>query len=100
MQAAGRTRVVQAYVWLTGIVTLFLFVQGGLIGAWLYKPSEDWTLDAHGIVGSVIGFVAIVPFLLALRARFPRRLKLGWWTFAWAFLMEHSGPHPGLRHQG
>ena len=73
MQAAGRTRVVQAYVWITGIVTLFVFVQGGLIGAWLYKPAEDWILDTHGDVGSVIGFVAIVPFLLALRARFPRR---------------------------
>ena len=32
----------------------------------------------------MVGFVAIVPFLLVLGARFPRKLKLGWWTFAWA----------------
>ena len=82
MQAAGRPRVALAYVWLTGIVTLSVFVQGGLIGAWLYRPAESWILETHGTVGSVVGYVAIVPFLLALRARFPRELKLGWWTFA------------------
>ena len=44
MQAAGRPRVALAYVWLTGIVTLSVFVQGGLIGAWLYNcpnPPKD-----------------------------------------------------------
>ena len=56
------------------------------MGAWLYKPAESWILDTHGTVGSVVGFVAIVPFLLALSARFPRELKLVWWTFAWALL--------------
>ena len=37
------------------------------------------------------GFVAIVPFLLTLRAKFPRALRLGWWTFAWALLWNIQG---------
>ena len=92
MATVGRPRVARAYVWLTGIVTAMIFAQGGLIGAYLYKsvPGSS-ALDAHGIVGTIAGFVAIVPFILALTARFPRELKLGWWTFAWALLWNVQG---------
>ena len=100
MSTIGRPRVARAYIWLTALVTLFVFIQGGLIGAWLYKPAESWILDTHGTVGSVVGFVAIMPFLLALSARFPRELKLVLVDVRLGLVMEHSVPRTGLRHRG
>ena len=41
MQAIGRPKIARAYVWLTGLVTAMVFVQGGLIASFLYKPIED-----------------------------------------------------------
>ena len=32
MSTIGRPRVARAYIWLTALVTLFVFIQGGLIG--------------------------------------------------------------------
>jgi hypothetical protein len=87
MQTDEMTALTRAYIWLTVGVTAMIFVQAGLIGAFLYKPVTDSSaLAAHGDVGVLVGFVAILPFLITLRARFPRELRLGWWTFAWALL--------------
>ena len=78
MQTNEMTALARAYVWLTGGVTAMIFVQAGLIGAFLYKPVVDSSaLAAHEDVGFLVGFVAILPFLIAFRARFPRELRLG-----------------------
>ena len=86
MQLIGRPRVASAYVWLTALVATIVFVQGGLFAAF-YSEGESGFINAHQWVGEITGYVALVVLSpLAFVARFPRELRVGWWTLAWAIL--------------
>ena len=79
-QTIGRPKVARAYAWLIVLTPLAVIVQG-ILFAGFYSEAEKGLLDAHGMFGQILG-IAIVVILtpLAFLARFPRRLRSGWWT--------------------
>ena len=86
MQTIGRPRLAIAYTWITALLTLVVFVQGFLFGAFYSERNRDF-IDIHGLEGEFSGFIIVVVLIpLALAARFPRELRMGWWTVAWAVL--------------
>ncbi len=55
----GRPQLARAYVWLTFLVAGVVFVQGLLFGAF-YSEGDSAFIDAHGIVGELSGYFAIL----------------------------------------
>ena len=83
MESIGRPRVALASVWLMGLVTAVVIVQGALFGAF-YSEGEKGFIGAHGIEGDLTGYISIVVLIpLAFAARFPKELRIGWWTVLW-----------------
>lgn len=82
----GRRRVARAYAWLMAAVTVSVVVQGFLFSAF-YSGEGNAYRDAHGVFGSLIGLILLVILIpLAFRARFPKRMRIGWWTVGLAVL--------------
>ena len=80
----GRPKVARAYAWLIVLVPLAVIVQGALF-AGFYSEAEGGLLDAHGLFGEIMGIaILIILTPLAFLARFPRRLRVGWWTLGLA----------------
>ena len=85
-QAIGRPRVAKAYAWLISLAALVVVVQGFLFAAF-YSEAVKGFLDAHGIEGELAGYILVVVLVpLAFLARFPRTLRMGWWTVALALI--------------
>lgn len=85
-QTIGRRRVALTFAWLIALVTLLVVVQGFLF-AGFYSEGERGFIDIHGILGQLIGLVLLVILIpLAFLARFPRGMRIGWWTVLLAVL--------------
>ena len=83
-QTIRRPKVARAYAWLIVLVPLAVIVQG-ILFAGFYSEAEGDLLDAHGVVGDILGIVILVILTpLAFLARFPRRLSMGWWSLGLA----------------
>lgn len=80
----GRPKVARVYAWLIVLVPVAVIVQGFLFSRF-YSEAEGGSLDAHGLVGEILGIAILVIITpLAFLARFPRRLGMGWWTLGLA----------------
>ena len=85
-QTIGRPKVARAYAWLIVLVPLAVIVQG-ILFAGFYSEAEGGLLDAHGLVGDILGIAILVILTpLAFLARFPRRPSVGWWTLGLAVI--------------
>ena len=72
-------------------MVVIVFVQGALFGAF-YSEGKEGLLDAHGIEGELTGYIAIVVLIpLAFMARFPKELRIGWWTVFWVVVWNVQG---------
>lgn len=90
-EKAGRRGAAVVYTWLAGLLTLEVVLQGFLFSGF-YARSEAGFIDAHGWAGEIAGFLTIIPLVpLAFMAKFPKGLKMGWWTVAWAVLWNVQG---------
>ena len=62
------------------VVTVSVVVQGFLFSAF-YSGEGAAYRDAHGVYGSLIGLILLVILIpLAFLAKFPGRMRFGWWT--------------------
>ena len=78
--AIGRPKVALSYTWLIGLATLMVVVQGFLFSVF-YSEGKEGVLTAHGEAGEVTGAVLLVILTpLGFLARFPRRMRVGWYT--------------------
>ena len=85
-ESIGRRRVARAYTWLMAVVTVSVVVLGFLFSAF-YSQGDTAYRDAHGIFGSLVGLVLLVVLVpLAFTAKFPKRMRIGWWTVGLAVL--------------
>ena len=82
----GRRRVALGYAWLMAAVTISVVVQGFLFSAF-YSGEGSGYRDAHGIFGSLVGLILLVILIpLAFLGKFPKRMRIGWWTVGLAVL--------------
>ncbi len=76
----GRPQAAAVYVWLTGLATFEVVVQGFLFSGFYSKANRDW-LDVHGIAGELTGYVVVLLLIpLGFLAKFPQRFRIGWLT--------------------
>jgi Mn2+/Fe2+ NRAMP family transporter len=77
-----RRRVDQVYAYLSGLFVLAILVQVFLAGVGVFgdhaaKVANASSFDPHRALGTVLGIVAVVLFLVALAARESRRTVVG-----------------------
>lgn len=81
-----RRRLGVAYMWLMGIATFEVVLQGFLFSGF-YAQGQKAFIDIHQIAGELTGYFVLVALIpLGFFARFPRRLRMGWWTVLLAVL--------------
>src|SRR5947209_8767025 len=85
-----------ASLFMLGIAVQFFLAGVGVFGDHSAKVENASSFDPHRAVGSILGLVAIVLFLLALAARESRGTVL--WTLVLAILT--AGAQPGLAGAG
>ena len=82
----GRRWMALTYNSLIALISLSVIVQGFLFSGF-YAKAKLGFIDAHGDLGSAIGLILIVILIpLAFLAKFPGRMRIGWWTVFLAVL--------------
>ena len=85
-ESAVRRRTASTYAWLMAVTASFVVVQGTLFAAF-YSERDGGYIEAHGIVGSLVGMVLLVVLVpLGFLGRFPGGQRMGWWTVLLAVL--------------
>ena len=75
-----RRRTASVYAWLVAVIASFVVVQGTLFAAF-YSERDGAYIDAHEVVGSLVGLILLVVLVpLGFLARFPGGPRIGWWT--------------------
>ena len=91
MQDQMRLRLARAYTVVMGLAFLEVILQGFLFSGFYSRGDGTW-IDVHGIAGEMTGYVVVVILIpLGFLARFPRRLRIGWWTVLLAILWNVQG---------
>ena len=86
-----RRRVAIAYTVLIALVTFSVVVQGFLFSGFIAGEGLDYR-DAHGLVGTLVGFIMLVVVIpLAFVAKFPKQMRIGWWTVGLTLLYNVQG---------
>ena len=80
-----RPRLARIFTVLMGLAFLEVILQGFLFSGF-YSRGDRTYLDIHGMAGELVGDVVIVLIPIAFLARFPRHLRIGWWTVLLAVL--------------
>ena len=82
---ATRPRLAKIFTVLMGLAFLEVILQGFLFSGFYAKGNATY-IDLHGMAGELTGNILYVLIPIAFFARFPRPLRVVWWTVLLAIL--------------
>lgn len=80
-----RPRLAKIFTVLMGLAFLEVILQAFLFSGF-YANGNPTYIDLHGMAGELTGNILYVLILIAVFARFPRHLRVVWWTVLLAIL--------------